>query len=235
MSNIIFKRFVQPRLQKKVIGNFDDSKLRDNFKTNYIRWRFSKAKHNYYVKNRRSNNIVLDNYDKYIVENLKPGKTFTYDSAGYYLDPVVDNLTVIELVPIVSIWYPRVVIETDRGSVDHLYNQADNFIIINTVRLRWKTFNEYTEYWKYQSRFFKPGAHIFFSFRDIFIFHNRLKYKFSDLLGSWLNSMEDNGFKLINLSHTLINTTDQMQDYTHLQEIDDLINGNVKIHWEYQP
>ena len=47
--------------------------------------------------------------------------------------------------------------------------------------------------------------------------------------------MEDNGFKLINLSHTLINTTDQMQDYTHLQEIDDLINGNIKIHWEYQP
>jgi hypothetical protein len=219
----------------KVIGKYADAVLRTDFRTSYTRWKFSKPKHNYFVRNRHSKEIILDNYDKYIIDHLSPGKTITYDGAGYYLDPAIDNLTVIELVPLVLSWYPKAVIDTGEDSVKHLYNQADNFIVNNTIRLRWKTFDEYTEYWQFQTRFFKPGTQIFFSFRDIFIFHNRLKHNFSILLQAWLLSMEQYGFKLLWVNYDLIKINDTLVDYTWLPEVDDMINGNVKIHWEYCP
>lgn len=219
----------------KVIGKYADAILRNDFRTAYTRWKFSKPKHNYYVRNRHSDTIILDEYDKYIVDNLNPGHTITYDGAGYYLSPAVENLTVVELVPLVLKWYPTAIIDTGKDSVEHLYGTADNFIVNNTIRLRWKTFDEYTEYWKFQTRFFKPGTRVFFSFRDIFIFHNRLKYNFSSLLQAWLLSMEFIGFKLIYYRYDKIRIDDALSDYTTLPEVDDMINGNVKIHWEYRP
>lgn len=220
---------------QKVIGRYGEAKFRETYQNYYRKWKFGKPKHTYYVRNRRAQHKILDTYDEYILSNLGPGKTITYDAAGYYLDGIVDNLTVIELQAIVRSWYPQAYIDTGPESVLDLYNQADNFIVINTIRLRWKTFDEYTEYWKTQRRFLKPGAQIFFSFRDIFIFHNRLKYNFSDLLQEWIKSMEQHGFYLTRLKHDLIKIDDSMTDLNALPEIEDMVNGNIKIHWRYNP
>jgi hypothetical protein len=220
---------------QKVIGRYDEAKFKDTYQNHYRRWKFGKPKHTYYVRNRHAKNKILDMYDCYILENLVPGETVTYDSAGYYLDGIVDNLSVIELNPIVKSWYPDAYIDTGEESVKSLYCQADNFIVNNTIKLRWKTFDQYTNYWKHQIKFLKPGSQIFWSFRDIFVFHNRLKYNFSDLLKNWLRSMEQHGFYVINLSHSMIKINDTMITLADLPEIEDMVNGNVKVHWQYQP
>ena len=78
-------------------------------------------------------------------------------------------------------------------------------------------------------------AQIFFSFRDIFIFHNRLKYHLSELVVEWLEQMRLHGFVLNNLDHKLIAIDDNIVSLENLPEIDDMVNGNIKIHWTYQP
>jgi len=220
---------------QKIIGRYDDATLKGSFTQRYRVWKFGKPKHNYYMRNRKSDVLTFDQYDKYIIENLKPGKTIIYDSAGYYLDSVVDDLVMVELNPTAKQIYPKVIIDTGPESVTQHYHQADNFIVINTIQLRWKTFEEYTEYWKFQTRFLKPGAQIFFSFRDIFIFHNRLKYRLSELVVEWLEQMKPHGFTLNNLDHKLIEIDDTLVDLSHLPEVADMINGNIKIHWTYSP
>ena len=219
---------------QKIISRYKDATFIESFRNRYCVWKFGKPKHNYYVQSRQKKVLILDEYDEYIINNLNPGRTITYDVAGYYLDGAIDNLTVIELNPIVLRWYPSAIIDRGEDSVGHLYNQADNFIINNTIKLRWKTFDEYTAYWEYQSRFFKSGTQIFFSFRDIFIFHNRLKFNFSELLRQWIDHMESKGFQLIRLQHDLISIDDSLNDITKLPEISDMMNGNVKIHWRYK-
>jgi hypothetical protein len=47
--------------------------------------------------------------------------------------------------------------------------------------------------------------------------------------------MEQYGFKLLWVNYDLIKINDTLVDYTWLPEVDDMINGNVKIHWEYCP
>ena len=219
---------------QKIIRNYEEGGFKENFRNIYTKWKFGKPKHRYYVQGRRSNLPVLDDYDWYILNNLIPGKTIAYDTAGYYLDSVIDDLVVVELNPIVLRWYPKAIINTSPEVLLPYYGTADNFIINNTIKLRWKTFDDYTNFWLAQQVFFKPGTQIFFSFRDIFIFHNRLKYKFSDLLAQWLSSMEKHGFSLIRLTHDLIQVTDHMNKLDNIPEINDMVNGNIKIHWRYQ-
>jgi hypothetical protein len=219
---------------QKVIDCYGDATMFQSFTQDYRIWKFGKPKHTYYMRNRKSDTLVFDMYDQYILENLQQGHTVIYDSAGYYLDSVVPDLKIIELRPIAQQIYPKVILDTGPQSVEHLYNTADNFIVNNTIQLRWRTFDDYTAYWKNQTRFLRPGAQIFFSFRDIFIFHNRLKYNFSDLLHDWLEQLTQYGFKLNRLQHDLIAIDDSITDLASLPEISDMINGNIKIHWTYQ-
>jgi hypothetical protein len=220
---------------QKVIGRYSEATFKETYQNRYRKWKFGKPKHIYYVRNRRSSHKILDTYDQYILNNLVSGKTVTYDAAGYYLDGIVDDLSVIELNPIVQSWFPAAYIDSGNDSLRSLYGQADNFIVNNTIKLRWKTFDEYTDYWKIQRRFLKSGSQVFFSFRDIFIFHNRLKYNFSVLLQQWVQSMEQYGYYPVKISHDLIKINDTIDCLSHLPEIDDMVNGNIKIHWKYQP
>ena len=220
---------------QKVIGRYGEATFKNNFQNHYRRWKFGKPKHMYYVRNRKSTQKVLDLYDQYILENINSGNTYIYDAAGYYLDGFIKNLTVIEVNTIVTNWFPSVIIDTGEKSVQQLYNQADNFIVNNTIKLRWKTLDEYTEYWKFQRRFLTPGANVFFSFRDIFVFHNRLKYNFSQLLSEWIDMMQQHGFKLVKLKNDLIPVTDYHTNLVDIPEIEDMVNGNIKIHWKYNP
>lgn len=219
---------------QKVIDRYSDATFINTYRNRYTRWKFGKPKHNYYVRNRRSATKILDYYDQYLLENLKPGNTIAFDCAGYYLDEFVDNLTVVDLDPIVLSWFPTATIYTSEDAVKDLYNTADNFIVNNTIRLRWKTFEEHANFWKDTRKFLRDGCNIFFSYRDIFIFHNRLKYNFSDLLKTWLTEMEDYGFYVKQYTYDPIEITADMRELEQIPEIKDMINGNVKIHWEYR-
>jgi hypothetical protein len=218
----------------KVIDCYADGEFRANYRNRYTRWKFGKPKHNYYVKNRRAPIKILDLYDQYILENLNPGTTMAFDCAGYYLDGLVDDLCVVDLDPIVLSWYPQAHIYTDEKSVVELYHSADNFIVINTIKLRWKTFDAYTDFWCRARRFLRNGCQVFFSYRDIFIFHNRLKYNFSELSQQWLLTMEQHGFYVNKYQYEPISVTSEMHDLSQIPEINDMVNGNVKIHWQYR-
>ena len=219
---------------QKVIDRYSDATFVDTYRNRYTRWKFGKPKHNYYVRNRRSDEKILDLYDKYLIENVVPGQTIAFDCAGYYLDEFIDNLTVVDLDSIVLSWFPSAKIYTNEDAVRDLYNTADNFIVNNTIRLRWKTFEEHANFWKESRKFLKDGCNIFFSYRDIFIFHNRLKYNFSDLLSDWLKDMEQYGFYVKQYTYDPIDVTADMTELERIPEIKDMINGNVKIHWEYR-
>ena len=219
----------------KIINCYADAKFVDTFRNRYTRLKFGKPKHQYYLMNRRSDVMLLDEYDRYILQNKKPGNTIVYDTAGYYLDGAIDNLTVVELQPVVLHWYPTAIIDTGPDSVDHLYGTADNFIVINTIQVRWRSFDYIRDYWRYQSRFLRPGCQIFWGFRSIYILHNKLRYHFSDILADWLQEMEQYGFYLVGYTHDLIPIDATLTDLATMPEIDDPINGNVKVHWEYRP
>lgn len=219
---------------QKVISRYSDANFHSTFRNLYIKWKFGKPKHKYYVHNRKSKDKILDYYDKYILDNIQPGVTIAFDCAGYYLDGIVDNLIVVDLDPIVKVWYPNAVIYDNNHAVTHLYNTADNFIVNNTIKLRWKTFDEFSEFWKTSRQFLRHESQIFFSFRDIFIFHNRLKFKFSDLLSNWLCEMQQYGFDVNQYTYDKLPVTEHMTDLEKIPEIEDMNNGNVKIHWTYR-
>ena len=54
---------------QKVIGRYSEATFIESYRNRYTRWKFGKPKHNYYVKNRRSDVKVFDYYDKYIIDN----------------------------------------------------------------------------------------------------------------------------------------------------------------------
>lgn len=218
----------------KIIDCYADGGFIPSYRNRYTRWKFGKPKHNYYVKNRRSQIKVLDLWDQYILSNAKSGCTIAFDCAGYYLDGVIDDLVVVDLDPIILSWFPRGRIYSGEQSVQDLYHTADNFIINNTIKLRWKTFDQYTEFWQDAIRFMRPDCEIFFSFRDIFIFHNRLKYNFSDLLRDWLQTMTKHGFNCKKYTYDIVPVTPCLTALQDIPEIDDMVNGNIKIHWQYQ-
>jgi hypothetical protein len=222
---------------QKVISCYADGPIIPSFRNQYTMLKFGKPKHRYYLRNRYSNEIVLDQYDKYLIENCQPGHTIYYDSSGYYMAGVLDNLTVVELKPIVLKWYPEALIDdgSNDSAIQALHGTADNFIINNTIRLRYRTFEYYTNYWRHQTRFFKPGAQVFYSFRDIFIHHNKLKHPFSQVLQNWLTEMDTHGFKLVNCVREIIPITADMTELHIIPEVTDMVNGNVKLHWEYRP
>jgi hypothetical protein len=218
----------------KVIDCYADGPWVDSYRNNYIKWKFGKPKHRYYVNNRRATVKKFDPWDQYVVDHCGTGHTIAWDSAGYYLDGIIPNLTVVDLEPVVQSWYPQARIYTDEGTVEDLYHSADNFMINNTVRLRWRTFDYLTNFWQNTARFFRPECQVFFSFRDIFIFHNRLKYHFSDLLEQWIDRMTPLGFDPVRVSYEKIPVTSDITEIAQVPEIDDMVNGNIKIHWQYR-
>ena len=55
-------------------------------KTEYLRYRVGKIKHELWLKSRKTNNVYLTSYENYILEKLQPGATAIFGSAGYYLE-----------------------------------------------------------------------------------------------------------------------------------------------------
>jgi len=219
---------------QKIIRCYAEGGFVPTFRNQYTRWKFGKPKHIYYVKNRRRDVKILDTYDRYILDNLRPGTTLVFDSAGYYLDGIVPNLQVVDLDPVVLTWYPQARIMTSEESIQDLYRSADNFVTMNTIKLRFKTWDFYEQYWAKQSRFMRDGCQVFFAFRDIFMNFNKLKYSFESRLQAWLHAMQQHGYHVRHYSYDPIPVTEHMTELTEIPEIDDMVNGNVKIHWEYR-
>tara|TARA_Y100000310_G_C20633478_1_gene789922 strand:- start:320 stop:1024 length:705 start_codon:yes stop_codon:yes gene_type:complete len=156
----------------KIIEKLSDlTDLKKDKKTMYIRYRVQQVKHSYWLKTRKSKkHIYIDRYDDFILQNLNPGKTCMFGSAGYYLEELIDDLTVVEQHQhsIVKTFYPKVQIISHRGEISKNNGAIfDNFIVINNQSDQWLTIGELvdthiSEYVKCM----KPGCLFFYSFRD---------------------------------------------------------------------
>jgi len=216
-----------------IINNYVDATFVPTWRNQYMRYRAGHPKHRYYLENRRRAVALLDLWDKYILDWLKPGQTLAWDVSGYYLEDFVDDLVVVEKNPIVLDWAPNCIIDTEEDSMIHLLGAVDNLIIININELRWKTIDQWTEWWCRRSAYLRDGAQVFFSFRENRLLRNRLKDSFGDVMNTWLTEMDKHGFKLQYYKYEPCAIGYSTKDHRHAPEIADAVNGNLKIHWEY--
>ena len=210
-----------------------DATFVPTWRNQYMRYRAGHPKHRYYLLNRKRDVACLDLWDQYILDNLKPGKTIAWDASGYYLEDFVKDLVVVEKYPIVLDWAPDCIIDTDTNSMSQLHNSADNLIFVNINELRWKNIEYWTNWWVKKSVYLKPNAQVFFSFRENRLLRNRLKESFTGIMESWLPIMEHHGFEIKHYSYKPCPIESTVTDHRSAPEIVDLVNGNLKIHWEY--
>ena len=78
------------------------------------------------------------NIINFILENLQPGHTAIFGSAGYYLEDCIPNLVVIEKDEIVKTFYKKAVIVKQREELMTLFpKKFNNFIVCNNRSDMW--------------------------------------------------------------------------------------------------
>ena len=203
---------------------------------NYIRYRLGRLKHQMWLNNRKRDHITIDTYDKFIIDNLQEGKTCLFGSAGYYLEDLVKDLTVIEQWPIVKKFYPKAQIIEHRNEIGRLYEKTfDNFVVVNHRNDLWVDLDDLEQHFKDYSVAMKPGCLFFYSFRDTQILFNRFKHNHYDFFLNFAKRLEKSlGLHL--LWHDIkfaVKIKDGEGNYD-IMENPDTTNGNIKYVFEYK-
>ena len=90
-----------------IIESFDQSQFKADWKTQYIRYRLGRLKHQYWLINRKNpKQAVMDTYDYSVLKNCQQGTTVYFASAGYYLKDIFPEIEVVEMQPVVKTFYP---------------------------------------------------------------------------------------------------------------------------------
>lgn len=223
---------------QKLIEKFEDYAINSdhNPKTDYIRYRIGRLKHDLWLRNRKRHTVEIEPYDNFIVKNLQPGKTCVFGSAGYYLEDIVPELTVIEQWPIVKKFYPPAQIVSDRAEV-HAINGAvfNNFVVINNRGDLLCDINSLDKHVENYVKAMRSGCLFFYSFRDTQIVDwNRLTVNHYDYFLSWGQSLADK-FNL----HMIWNDIQfadkpKINGQYDIMENPDTTNGNIKFVFQYQ-
>lgn len=221
---------------KKLIEHFSDYPMIDTDRHNYIRYRMGRLKHQLWLHNRKRDYITIDTHDKFIIDNLKAGKTCVFGSAGYYLEDLVEDLTVIEQHPIVKKFYPKAQIINHRNEIGKSYGKSfDNFIVINHRNDLWVDLDGLEKHFKDYRSAMKPGCLFFYSFRDTQMLFNRFKndhyYFFLNFAKQLEKSLD------LHLIWHDIKFAEKQKDGAgnyDISENPDTTNGNVKFVFEYQ-
>ena len=123
----------------KTVNHYHDlTKIKNNDKLDYLKYRTGKIKHELWLKSRKSDSVYITSYDQCILDNLQTGKTGIFGSAGYYLEDCVEDLTVLEKDPIVKKFYPKAIIVKGREDIGRLYPKYfNNFIVTNNRSDMW--------------------------------------------------------------------------------------------------
>jgi hypothetical protein len=221
----------------KIIESFDQVELKNDWKTQYRRYRAGRLKHQYWLWNRKSpDTALIDQYDHTILKNCQPGHTVFFGSAGYYLKDIFPEITVIEQFPIVKTFYPDVHICECRKNISKIaIAKADNFAMINNRAELWTNTNGLTDYLTSYTSIMNPGCRVFYSFRDTQMYVNRLTINMEDYFLQWAQELESKlQLKLvwhdINFRKKI---ADQNGEYDQ-NENPDTTNGNLKFWFVYQ-
>jgi len=231
----------------KLIENFSDYDMAytDNTisnKHNYIRYRIGRLKHNFWLKSRKSaTTVYIDEYDNYVVKNLQSGSTCYFGSAGYYVEDIVSDLTVIETHPIVKEFYPDAIIIKERSEIGiHYPNKFDNFVVMNNRSDLWATLYQNDEgipclqsYFIEYIKAMNLGCKFFYSFRDTQIpCWNRLNTDHYSYFYNFGLACKKIGLKLIWHDIQFAEKNKQPDGSYDMLENPDSTNGNIKFIFE---
>lgn len=218
-------------------------------KHNYIRYRLGRLKHNFWLKSRKSKDtIYIDEYDNFIIKNLKPGKTCYFGSSGYYLDGAVNNLTVIEQHPIVKAFYPDAIIVQHRSEIGKLYpNTFDNFAVVNNRADIWTSLYDTTnagfdldkpsveDHVRHYIKSMKDGCIFFYSFRDTQIVNwNRISIDHYDYFYNFALYLKKYDLNLLWHDIQFAQKKEQPNGSYDILENPDTTNGNIKYIFQYK-
>jgi hypothetical protein len=221
----------------KLIEFFESGTIKTDWKTQYIRYRLGRLKHQYWLWNRkRKNNALIDEYDYAILNNCKQGKTAFFASAGYYLKDIFPEIEVIEMHPVVKTFYPDVHICTDRKDLENLPFKVDNFAVVNNRGDIWTEPYNIANYCKQYSKIMKPGCRFFYSFRDTQVADlNRLTIDMERFFLNWAKDVAKQCDMQLVWHHIDFRkkTSDPLGNYDTLEN-PDTTNGNLKFWFVYK-
>jgi len=221
----------------KIIEFFDQSAIRTDWKTQYIRYRLGRLKHQYWLWNRkRDRDLLVDEYDYSILKNCQPGRTVFFASAGYYLKDIWPEIISVDLHPVVKTFYPAALVcETRDHLPDLLPHGVDNFAVVNNRADIWTEIENVTHYCRQYSRVMRPGCRFFYSFRDTQIVNlNRLTTDMENYFLDWARGLHNIGLDLV--WHRIDfrkKIADQNGCYDMLEN-PDTTNGNIKFWFVYR-
>lgn len=207
----------------KTVKHYNDlTKVNNNDKIDYLKYRTGKIKHELWLKSRKSDSVYITAYDQCILDNLQPGSTGIFGSAGYYLEDCVDNLTVIEKDAIVKKFYPKAVIVKERGEIGKLFpRHFNNFIVTNNRSDMWTDGEGIVNHIKKYKEAMATGCVFFYSIRDTqFTPWNRLKINHYKMFVGLAKQIEQAGFECIQTQIDFANGDGN--------ENPDTTNGNIR-------
>jgi hypothetical protein len=221
----------------KIIEFFEQSSIKTDWKTQYIRYRLGRLKHQYWLWNRKKqDHVLVDEYDQLIIDNCRPGRSVFFASSGYYLKDIYEGIDVIEMHPIVKNFYPDVYICEDRSKINKDYPyKADNFAVVNNRGEHWVTINGLTDHFKNYAKIMNPGCRVFYSFRDTQIHVNRLTIDMEQHFLSWAKDLEKtHDLKLVWYDINFKKKLPDLNGYYDQLENPDTTNGNLKFWFVYK-
>lgn len=218
----------------KIIETFDQSKIKDDWKTQYIRYRIGRLKHQYWLWNRkRRDQAIIEKYDLFILKNCQPGITVFYASSGYYLKEIYPEIEAVEMHPVVKTFCPSVHV-CDRNKLDSLPFKADNFAVVNNRADLWVNLNGLTDHVRNYIHGMHPGCRFFYSFRDTQITHlNRLTIDMEQYFLAWAQSLNSLGLDLVWSDLNFKKKIPDANGYYDTMENPDVTNGNLKFAFVY--
>jgi hypothetical protein len=220
----------------KIVEFFNHSEIKKDWKTQYIRYRLGRLKHQYWLVNRKNNTAIIDTYDYSILQNCQPGCTVFFGSAGYYLKDIFSEIEVIEMHPVVKTFYPDVHICSDRTELINLPFCADNFAVVNNRGDIWTELENISAHCKYYTEIMNPGCRFFYSFRDTQIAGiNRLTTDMEKHFFDWAQGLEQtHNLTLVWYDINFKRKLPDQNGYYDQLENPDTTNGNLKFWFVYK-
>jgi hypothetical protein len=220
-----------------IIESFDQSQFKSDWKTQYIRYRLGRLKHQYWLINRKNpEQAIMDTYDYSVLKNCQEGTTVFFASAGYYLQDIFPEIEVVEMHPVVKTFYPKAHICEDRKQLADLDFCADNFAVINNRADIWTEIENITEHCKTYTAAMNPGCRFFYSFRDTQIPGlNRLTTDMEMFFLDWAKHLESVcELKLVWHDVNFKKKVTDVNGYYDMLENPDTTNGNLKFWFVYK-
>lgn len=214
----------------KSLLSYRDATIKKDWRTQYIRYRIGRLKHQYWLWNRKKRDkFLIDPYDKRILENCQSGTTVFFASCGYYLRDIFPSIISVEHHAVVKTFYPEVHV-CARSDLSTLQFRADNFAVVNNRADQWYDRLELDDNMQAYTKIMNPGCRFFFSFRDTQIPKlNRLKIDLEQYWLTWAQNLEKFDLKLV--WHDI---QFPKKDWNDTLENPDTTNGNLKFWFVYR-